>query len=142
MIWCIIGIGLFILAFVFGSVSITLRRKKHFRAEDIFGSLAIFFFIISIILIATCSTLIGITNTCGKFEVEEAKEQRSVYIMLLKENKDITIQNQLYKDIVKYNSKIRKNKHYRNSLWTNWFYAKGWNDLEYIETSNYNTQEE
>lgn len=36
MIWCIIGIGLFILAFVFGSVSITLRRKKHFSGRRYF----------------------------------------------------------------------------------------------------------
>lgn len=142
MIWCIIGIGLFILAFVFGKISKTLERKEHFRAEDIFVTLAIIFFIISIIVIAVCSTLIVIVNAYGKFEVEEAKDQRSVYIMLLEENKDITVQNQLYKDIVKYNSKIRKAKHYRKSLWTNWFYAKGWEDLEYIEINNYNTQEE
>ena len=133
MIWCIIGIGLLILAFVFGKISITLKRKEYFRAEETFETLAIIFFIISIIVIAVCSTLIAIVNAYGKFEVEEAKDQRSVYIMLLEENKDITVQNQLYKDIVKYNSKIRKAKHYRNSLWTNWFYAKGWEDLEYIE---------
>ena len=141
MIWCIIGIGLFILSFVFGRIKITLRRKEHFGAEEIFDSLSIGFSIISIIVIAVCSTLIAIVNAYGKFEVEEAKDQRSVYIMLLEENKDITVQNQLYKDIVKYNSKIRKAKHYRNSLWTNWFYAKGWNELEYIEINNYNTQE-
>jgi len=140
MIWCIIGIGLFILAFVFGKISKTLERKEHFRAEDIFVTLAIIFFIISIIVIAVCSTLIAIVNAYGKFEVEEAKDQRSVYIMLLEENKDITVQNQLYKDIVKYNSKIRKAKHYRNSLWTNWFYSDGWEDLEYIEINDYNIQ--
>ena len=141
MIWCIIGITLFILAFVFGRISITLNRKEYFRAEETFETLAIVFFIISIIVIAVCSTLIAIVNAYGKFEVEEAKDQRSVYIMLLEENKDITVQNQLYKDIVKYNSKIRKAKHYRNSLWTNWFYVKGWNELEYIEINNYNMQE-
>jgi len=141
MIWCIIGITLFILAFVFGKISKTLERKEHFRAEDVFGTLAIIFVIISITVITVCSTLIAIVNSCGKFEVEEAKDQRSAYIMLLEENKDITVQNQLYKDIVKYNSKIRKAKHYRNSLWTNWFYAKGWEDLEYIEINNYNMQE-
>lgn len=141
MIWCIIGITLFILAFVFGKISITLKRKEHFGAEEIFDTLSIIFFIISIVVITICSTLIIIANAYGKFGVEEAKDQRSVYIMLLEENKDITVQNQLYKDIVKYNSKIRKAKHYCNSLWTNWFYAKGWEDLEYIEINNYNMQE-
>lgn len=91
------------------------------------------FGIISIIVITVCSTLIVIVNACGKFEVEEAKDQRSAYVMLLEEDKDITVQNQLYKDIVKYNSKLRKNKHYRKSPWTNWFYAKDWENLEYIE---------
>lgn len=142
MIWCIIGITLFILAFVFDKISITLKRKEYFRAEETFDTLAIIFFIISIIVIAVCSALIVTAHTCGKFVIEEAKDQHSTYVMLLKENKDITVQNQLYEDIVKYNSKIRKTKHYSKSLWTNWFYAKGWEDLEYIEINNYNMQEE
>ncbi len=138
MILCIMGIGLFILAFVFGKLSDICNDRYR---SDVFGLLCISFIIISIMVIAVCSTLIVIANTYGKFEVEEAKDQRSVYVMLLEENKDITVQNQLYKDIVKYNSRIRKAKHYRNSLWTNWFYAKGWDELEYIEINNYNTQE-
>lgn len=133
MIWCIIGITLFILGAVFCKISMILIDKEYTTMEDVFGFLGVGFFVISLIIIATCSTLIVIGNTCGKFEVEEAKDQRSAYIMLLEENKDITVQNQLYKDIVKYNSKIRKAKHYRKSLWTNWFYSKEWEDLEYIE---------
>lgn len=141
MIWCITGIGLFILSFVFGRIKITLRRKEHFGAEEIFDILSIGFSIISIIIIGLCSALIVTGHTCGKFVVEEAKDQYSSYIILLKENKDITVQNQLYKDIVKYNSKIRKAKHYSKSPWTNWFCPNGWEDLEYIEMNNY-TQED
>ena len=67
-----------------------------------------------------------------KKKKEDIPEFRFI-TMLLKENKDVTVQNQLYKDIIKYNSKLRKNKHYSKSLWTNWFYPDGWDELEYIE---------
>ena len=133
MIWCIIGITLFILGAVFCKISMILIDKGYTTIEDVFGFLGVGFVVISLIIIATCSTLIVISHTCGKFEVKEARDQRNAYVMLLKENKDVTVQNQLYKDIIKYNSKLRKNKHYSKSLWTNWFYPDGWDELEYIE---------
>jgi hypothetical protein len=77
----------------------------------------------------------------GKTEVQKAKDQHDAYVTLLEKNKDITIQNQLYKDIIEYNTTLRKKKHYSKSLWTNWFYAEGWDELEYIEINNCNTQE-
>ena len=147
MIWCIIGVTLFILAVVFYNIAKIcynneLNDKKRIVTSDFFETLSIISGIISFIIIATCSVLILHANAGGKFEVEEARDRRNVYIMLLKENKDITVQNQLYKDIVTYNATIRKKKHYSKSLWTNWFYAKGWDELEYIEINNYNIQEE
>lgn len=73
----------------------------------------------------------------AKAEIQKAKDQHDAYIILLKENNNITVQNQLYKDIVEYNATLRKTKHYSKSLWTNWFYAEGWDELEYIEINNY-----
>lgn len=133
MILCIIGITLFILGGVFCRISIILTDKGYTTIEDIFGFLGIGFFVISLIIIATCSTLIIISHTCGKFEVKEARDQRSAYVMLLKENKNVIVQNQLYKDIVEYNTTLRKKKHYSNSPWTNWFYPDGWNEIEEIK---------
>lgn len=141
MICCIIAIGLFIVAFVFGKISKTLMDKGRYE-EVTFEVLAVLFFIISITVIAICSVLIVSANVCGKLEIERARDQRSTYISLLKENKDATEQVQLYKDIAEYNSELKANKYFSKSPWTNWFYAKGWVDLEYIEINDYNTQEE
>lgn len=149
MIWCIIGVTLFILAFVFNKLGNICNDKyrdtgkySYEKASDAFEGLCIGSFLISLIIIAVSSTLLAISHSYdAESEVQKAKDQHDVYVTLLEENKDITVQNQLYKDIVTYNADIRKKKHYSKSLWTNWFYAKGWDELEYIEINNYNTQE-
>lgn len=129
MIWCIIGIILFVLAFVFNKLDNTYYIKT-----DVFEGLSIGSGLISLIIIAVTATLIVISNTyAGKNEVQKAKDQYDAYITLLEENKDITVQNQLYKDIVEYNTVLRQKKHYSKSLWTNWFYSDEWDELEYIE---------
>ena len=129
MIWCIIGITLFILAFVFNKLDNTYYTKT-----DIFEGLCIGSFFISFIVIAVSSIWLIVGHTYAeKVEIQKAKDQRDAYVTLLEENKDITVQNQLYKDIVEYNTTLRKKKHYSNSPWTNWFYPDGWDEIEYIE---------
>lgn len=129
MIWCIIGITLFILAFVFNK----LYNVYDYDVE-IFEGLSIISFIISITIIAVTATLFVLSNSYAeKAEVQKFKDQHDAYVALLEENKDITVQNQLYKDIVEYNTTLRKKKHYSKSLWTNWFFSDGWNELEYID---------
>ena len=143
MIWCIIGVTLFILAFVFNKLEDICNRKHSYsKASDVFEWLCVGSLLISLIVIAISSTLLVMSHTyVAESEIQKAKEQHDAYVALLEENKDITVQNQLYKDIVEYNTNLRRKRHYSNSLWTNWFYAKGWNELEYIEINNYNTQE-
>lgn len=130
MIWCIIGVTLFILAFVFNK----LDSICDYKYCDVFEGLSIGSLLISLIIIAVSSTLLVLSHTyAGKNEVQKVKDQHDAYVTLLEENKDITVQNQLYKDIVKYNTTLREKKHYSKSLWTNWFYPDGWDELEYIE---------
>lgn len=141
MIWCIIGITLFILAFVFNKLEVVYRDKyrdtrkcSYIRASNVFGWLSIPSFLISLLIIILSSISIMFSHTyAGKSEIQEAKDQRDAYVTLLEENKNITVQNQLYKDIVEYNTTLRKNKHYSKSPWTNWFYNKDWNEIEEIE---------
>lgn len=134
MIWCIIGITLFILVFVFDKLAIICDKHSYIRASDIFEGLEIGSFLISLIVIAVSSTLLVIPHTyVGKSAIQRAKDQHDAYIILLEENKDITVQNQLYKDIVEYNADLRRKKHYSKSLWTNWFYLDDWNEIEEIE---------
>lgn len=141
MIWCFIGIGLFVLSFVFDKMEskcfkkyLENHDKMYGKISDIFEYLTPFFRIMSIIVMSVF--LIGIIishSSIGKLEIQDMQDRHDAYVKLLEDNKDITVQNQLYKDIVEYNSELRKNKHYSESLWTNWFYAEGWDKLEYIE---------
>ena len=134
MIWCVVGITLFILAFVFDKLAVICDKHSYIRASDVFEGLSIGSGLISLIIIAVTATLIILSHTYAeKSEIQKAKDQHDAYVMLLEENKGITVQNQLYKDIVEYNTTLRKKKHYSNSLWTNWFYPDGWNEIEEIE---------
>jgi hypothetical protein len=134
MIWCIIGITLFILAFIFTKLAVICDKRSYIRASDIFEGLGVGSGLISLIIIAVTATLIVISHTyTGKSAIQRAKDQHDVYIILLEENKDITIQNQLYNDIVDYNADLRRKKHCSKSLWTNWFYLDDWNKIEEIE---------
>lgn len=134
MIWCIIGITLFILAFVFNKLAVICDKHSYVRATDVFEGLGIGSFFISLIVIAVSSIWLIVGHSYeGKSEIQKAKDRRDAYVTLLEENKDITVQNQLYKDIVEYNTTLRKKKHYSESPWTNWFYPDGWNEIEEIE---------
>jgi hypothetical protein len=129
MIWCITGITLFVLAFVFNKFDDTYNVKT-----DAFEILFINSFFLSLIIIAVSSIcFVAGHSYVGKSEIQKAKDQHYAYVTLLEENKDITVQNQLYKDIVEYNTTLRKKKHYNSSPWTNWFYPDEWDELEYIE---------
>lgn len=129
MLWYITGIVLFILAFVFNRLDDIYSAKT-----DVFEALRVIFFNISTIIIVVSSIWLIVGHTYAeKVEVQKAKDQCAAYVALLEENKDITVQNQLYKDIVEYNTTLRKKKHYSNSPWTNWFYPDGWDEIEYIE---------
>lgn len=145
MIWCIIGITLFILAFVFNKLGNIYNNKYRntkndtcYKISSFFEGISIGSFLISLIIIAISSVSIIMSHSyAAKAGIQKAKDQHDAYIILLKENNNITVQNQLYKDIVEYNATLRKTKHYSKSLWTNWFYAEGWDELEYIEINNY-----
>ncbi len=142
MIWCIIGITLFVLTFVFNKLGNVCHDKAYDKASDVFEGLCISSALISIIIIAISSTLLVLSHSyTGKSAIQRAKEQHDAYIILLKENKDTTIQNQLYKDIITYNADLRRKKHCSKSLWTNWFYLDDWNEIEEIEINNYNAKE-
>ena len=140
MIWCIIGMGLFILSFVFNKLEKICRNKyretdneKYYSVAELFESSTCASFIISIFIIAITSLLIVETNSYfGTVEVQKAQEQHDMYIKLLEEDRDVIIQNQLYKDIVDYNIMVKKKKHYCNSLWTNWLVPEEWNKVECI----------
>ena len=141
MIWCFIGIGLFVLSFVFDKLDsecfdkyLENHNKMYGKMSDVFEILILVFRIVSIFIMAVVLILTIIAHSLyEKLEIQEMQDQHDAYAKLLEKNEDITVQNQLYKDIVEYNSELRKNKHYSESLWTNWFYADGWDKLEYIE---------
>lgn len=46
---------------------------------------------------------------------------------------NITGNEMLYNDIVKFNNELRSTKKWANSLWTNWFYNQDIAEIDYIE---------
>jgi hypothetical protein len=141
MIWGILGITFFILIFVFNKLETVYRKKyrethndTYYSAGESFGTLACASLIFSIIIIIPTSALFIMAHSYAEENrVQAMQDRHDAYVILLKENKDITVQNQLYKDIIEYNASLRKKKHYCNSLWTNLFFSKEWNDIEYID---------
>lgn len=141
MIWTLIGIGLFVLSFVCIWIAYKAEKKycetgenKYDTIDDVCGVIGVGSFIFSLFILAFCTVGIIMTHTySGTSEVLEMKEKHDALVAAQQEEKPVTVQNQLYTDIAEYNSKLRKEKHWANSPWTNWMYPKGYNDLEYIE---------
>lgn len=90
-------------------------------------------FLFSAIILGVSLILFSVRFFCEDLNIQEAQDKYNFYTVLLEENKDVIIQNQLYNDIIEYNSLIRHNKHYSESLWTNCFYSEKWEEMKEIE---------
>ena len=98
----------------------------------LFGVLGIIFggaaLIIMGIVILTANT-VGNTETTIKME----EKRNAIYATMKDNDKDVRVRNQLYNDIAEYNSLVRTNQRYRDSLWTSWFIEPVYDELEVIE---------
>ena len=118
---------------------ISFILSKIFIEYDVDSSLFVFgvsnvivcilSFCVSVLLIVS---IVSAHTYSGYSKKETFKERRESLIMALEEENNITINNQLYKDIQEYNTELRETKHWSNSFWTNWFYYDNYSDIEYI----------
>ena len=128
MIITIITITVFILGIIMRHL---YSKSKLPEVFDYIGFAMLFLSIISSVL-CTLWLLNGHTYL-GKSEVIEMEEKRIAIVSVMNDDTPVTVKNQLYSDIAEYNAKLRNAKHWANSPWTNWFYPKEWNELEYIK---------
>lgn len=79
--------------------------------------------------------IVLIANTVGNTETTVKMEEKrtAIYFTMKDNDKDVRVRNQLYNDIAEYNSLVKTNQHYRDSLWTNCFIEPVYDELETIE---------
>jgi hypothetical protein len=128
MILTLITITVFILG-----VTMLCLCAKDILAEA-FGYIGLVLILLS--TFSTVGCIFGLLNGhtyLGKSEVVKMEEKRTAIVSAMNDDAPVTVKNQLYSDIAEYNAKVRNAKHWANSPWTNWFYPKEWNELEYIK---------
>lgn len=141
MIWTLIliigialGIVLIRVSYRARALYFDTRINKYDTIGYVCSVLGVSMILLNSAVLSLCIIGIIMAHTySGKSDVLAMKERHDALVAAQQEETPITVQNQLYADIAKYNSDLRNQKHWANSLWTNWMYSKGYNDLEYIK---------
>lgn len=68
---------------------------------------------------------------CHEKNNEELIKYRP-YIVAAIQSDDPVFREQAIQEAIAYNEKVQKGKNARNSLWTNWFSDRIWDDAEFI----------
>ena len=64
---------------------------------------------------------------------EEYIYERAVLVYRVENEKDLKNNELLYRDIVKFNNKLRLHKHYHNSVWIGWLFSFDIAKIDYVE---------
>lgn len=112
-----------------------LSHYSDYCIEGICGVCGIIGIIFGGMALIIMGLIILIANTAGNTEttVKMQEKRDAIYFTMRDNDKDVRVRNQLYNDIAEYNSLVRVNQHYRDSLWTNWFVEPVYDELETIE---------
>ena len=128
--------GILIVFIVMLVVSIILYKKGELfsSSEEIGLGLGI----ISAMGLIICVILISLAQTACNYDKRIKLEEKYNAIQRIMnddnfKNGDVRVRNQVYNDIAEYNADIRTSKHYRDSIWTNWFTCSCYDDFEVIE---------
>ena len=93
---------------------------------------------VGIIGVIVCVIIIPLQQTVCNYDTRiELEEKYNAIQRIMSDDDfktgDVRVKNQVYNDIAEYNADIRSNKHYRDSIWTNWFVCRCYDDFEVIE---------
>lgn len=94
------------------------------------------------IIITVCSVLLVYVpilcahSWCGKYKKQELLNRYNMLVELKAQEKNITIQNDLFDKIYDYNQEVIMNHHRASSSWTNWYYCDDYSDVPLIEINN------
>lgn len=72
----------------------------------------------------------------GKNDKQELLNRYEMLVELKAQEKDITVQNKLFKDIHEYNQEVILHRHLASSSWTNWYYCDDYSDVPLIKISD------
>ena len=128
------GILIVFVAMLVIGIILCKKRELFSFSEEIgigLGTLGALGTIVCVILILLSQT---VCNYDKRIELEEKYNaiQRTMNDDNFK-NGDVRVKNQVYNDIAEYNADIRTSKHYRDSIWTNWYICRCYDDFEIIE---------
>lgn len=146
MILTIIGVIILMVGIALSPIrKIVYSKTENYRFDDTLSYIQLSLNLIGAIWCFICCLFIlsshTICNTEARIELEEKRS--SIEAALNDENfkgeADINVRNYVYDDIKEYNTQVRKAKHQRASLWTNWFTVPCIEDFEVIEYEEIDT---
>lgn len=140
MIWTIIGVIILMVGIALSPIrKIVYDKTENYRLDDTLENFQIGLVIIGALWCTVCFILISLSHTVCNTEAKINLEERKASIEAALNDKnfegeaDINVRNYVYDDIKEYNTLVRKAKHQRASLWTNWFTVPCIEDFEVIE---------
>ena len=120
---------LIIMIVVLLPIAILCLKRYLFDVGDdlcgIVGTLA------AIVLVLAIAYVISLKIGCHEKNNEELIKSRP-YIVAAIQSDDPVFREQAVQEAIEYNSKVQKGKNARNSIWTNWFNDRIWDDAEFI----------
>lgn len=134
MIITLVFIGMIIVGAILLKIKESKRRELSYSVRDIIETIGIAFVVIGILCSIFTSAFIMtnvITYDVSYQNVMHEREMLEYRIEHMEEN--ITGNEMLYNDIVKFNNELRETKKWANNPWTNWFNNEDIASLDYIE---------
>jgi len=108
------------------------RQRDYWEAPKIVFR----FFSIAIMIVSSLFVYIPILyaqSWCGEYDKQKLLNRYEMLVELKAQNKDTTIQNNLFNDIYEYNQEVIMHRHWASSSWTNWYYCDDYSDVPLIK---------
>ena len=134
MIITLIVFAIVVIGIIFVIIS---KKTQNWNTKEWTSFVGCFLAVVGIVAsLFIAASIISKTITCElKYQnVMYEKEMLEYRIEHMEEN--ITGNEMLYNDIVKFNNELRNTKKWANSPWTNWFNNQDIASIDYIELNN------
>ena len=136
MIITLIGLGLVIIGIIL-KIIYSNAKFKSFETRNTIDSIQFIASFIGSIVTVICITVIVLNTICHDIDYQNRLYEKEIIeyrIERIEEN--ITGNEMLYNDIVKFNNELRNIKKWANNPWTSWFNNQDIATIDYIEISD------
>lgn len=110
------------------------RHRDRWESSGLVLGLTISIIVFSILLVYI--PIVVAQSWFGKNDKQELLNRYEMLVELKAQEKDITVQNKLFKDIHEYNQEVILHRHLASSSWTNWYYCDDYSDVPLIKISD------